>query len=280
MPLLVTFLRACLFSAYFFALTLVMGLGSLPLRAFRRNAALAYAQLWTRLSVAGFKRICGVEVRVTGLDHVPRDAPCIIASQHQSVFDTLVWMNLVARPTYVMKKELTKLPLVGPMLLLSGMIPVEREAGSKALRQLLGDTARAAAEGRQIIIFPEGTRTRPGERRRLQPGIVAMARQGALPVIPVATDSGFHWPRAGLLKHPGIITIAIGPPLRAGATKGALLADIAREWDMLSAGTEVGKSVENSVGANSARRSDGIPQGSQENHFPAGGRGKESPPAH
>ncbi|GBR05982.1 1-acyl-sn-glycerol-3-phosphate acyltransferase [Gluconacetobacter liquefaciens] len=253
-PPAMIFVRACLFNLYFVLLTIVMGIAAMPIRLFARRYALPYAKLWTRLSVAGLCHICGIRVVVTGREHLPA-GPCLLASQHQSAFDTLVWMNLVDRPAYVMKEELTRLPLVGPMLLLAGMIPVRRADGAKALRALLTATAEAAADGRQIVIFPEGTRTQAGETRRLHPGIVAMATHTGLPIIPVATDSGLRWSRKAFVKRPGPIHIAIGPALPADLGKARILGGITAAWQDLSnpfdrnEGTK--KPVDNSVGSQS-----------------------------
>ncbi|MBS4074455.1 1-acyl-sn-glycerol-3-phosphate acyltransferase [Ameyamaea chiangmaiensis] len=232
-------LRACAFNVTFAVVTLVMGVVSLPLRAFARPWALGYAQLWTRVSLACLRALCGIEVRVSGLEHLPAGTPCVIASQHQSAFDTLVWMNLVPRPAYVMKRELTRLPLVGPMLLASGMIAVERTAGAKAMRKLLSDTREAAADARQIVIFPEGTRTRPGEIVPLQPGLAAMATHAHLPVVPVVTDSGHCWGRNAFIKRPGIIHIVIGAPIEATRERGALLLAVRNAWTRLEADNPV-----------------------------------------
>ncbi|ACI52799.1 phospholipid/glycerol acyltransferase [Gluconacetobacter diazotrophicus PA1 5] len=247
-----TFVRACLFNLCFVTLTVVMGIAALPIRLFAHGFALRYAKLWTRLSVAALCRICGIRVIVTGRENLPAGQPCLLASQHQSAFDTLVWMNLVDRPAYVMKEELTRIPLVGPMLLLAGMIPVRRTDGPKALRALLAATGQAAADARQIVIFPEGTRTRPGEKARLHPGIVAMANHTGLPVIPVATDSGLRWSRNAFFKRPGPIHIAIGPALPPGLGRAGILPAISAAWDELSG--RFGKApsednpVDNSVG--------------------------------
>ncbi|MCQ8278729.1 1-acyl-sn-glycerol-3-phosphate acyltransferase [Acetobacteraceae bacterium KSS8] len=233
MSLFSTLLRATAFNLFFFVLTVVMGVAAFPIRWFAPGRALPYAKLWAGTTVKGLQRICGVELRITGLEHLAGDAPVLIASQHQSAFDTLVWMNLVPRPAYVMKKELTRLPLVGPMLLLAGMIPLEREGGAKALRDLLRDTASAVADRRQIIIFPEGTRVRAGEQVPLQAGIAALASHSGLAVLPVATDSGRCWSRNAFIKRKGPLHIDIGAPIPAGLKRAALLAAIREGWDTL-----------------------------------------------
>ncbi len=233
MTLFPTILRATAFNLFFFALTLIMGIAAFPIRWFAPGKALPYAKLWAGTTVKGLQRICGVELRITGLEHLVGEAPVLIASQHQSAFDTLVWMNLVPRPAYVMKKELTRLPLVGPMLLLAGMIPLEREGGAKALRDLLRDTAAAVTDRRQIVIFPEGTRVRAGEQVPLQPGIAALVTHSALSVLPVATDSGRCWSRNAFIKRSGVLHIDIGPPIPPGLKRQALLAAIREGWETL-----------------------------------------------
>jgi 1-acyl-sn-glycerol-3-phosphate acyltransferase len=228
-----TLLRACLFNLYFVLLTVAMGLGAFSIRLFAKRHALAYAALWCRLSIDGLRVICGIRIALSGREHLP-DGPVLIASQHQSAFDTLVWLTLVPKPAYVMKRELTRLPLVGPMLLLAGMIPVDREAGAKALRSLLRETDIAVADSRQIIIFPEGTRVPSGEVVALQPGIAALAAHTRLPVLPVATDSGRCWSRNAFIKRPGTIHIAIAPAITPEQLKGqprtALLGAIRNAW--------------------------------------------------
>jgi 1-acyl-sn-glycerol-3-phosphate acyltransferase len=141
----------------------------------------------------------------------------------------------------VMKRELTRLPLVGPMLLLAGMIPVDREAGAKALRGLLREADGAVADGRQIVIFPEGTRVAAGQLVALQPGVAALAAHTKLMVLPVATDSGRCWSRNAFVKRPGTIHIAIAPPITReqlqGQPRTALLEAIRAAWSREEART-------------------------------------------
>ncbi|GBQ15823.1 1-acyl-sn-glycerol-3-phosphate acyltransferase [Komagataeibacter rhaeticus] len=229
-----TVLRALAFNLYFLLLTIVMGIVAFPIRLFAPRLALGYAKLWTGLTLRGLRHICGIAVEVSGREHLPH-GPCLLACQHQSMFDTLVWMNLVPLPTYVMKRELERIPLVGPMLRLSGMIPVDRDGKARALRTLLAATDDAARKGRQIIIFPEGTRTPPGAPISLQPGIAALSAHTGLPVIPVATDAGLHWGRNALVKRPGTIHIAIGRPLPPGLRRAQLLPAIGGAWRSLCA---------------------------------------------
>jgi len=223
-------LRSALYAIYFYAVTLLFGIAAIALRRLAPRHALPFAKAWTATLLAGLRPICGIRLQVSGLQHLPAQGPALLASQHQSEFDTLVWMGLLRRPCYVMKQELTRTPLVGPMLVPAGMIPVDRAGGAAALRRLLQDAEAARDAGRQIVIFPEGTRVPPGDRVALQPGIAAVATRLGLPVIPVATDSGLIWTRSRLGMRPGIIHIAIGPPISPGAKRGTLLAEIETFW--------------------------------------------------
>jgi len=223
-------LRSGLYAIYFYSVTLVFGLGGIAVRLFAPRRALGFAQAWVATLLAGLRPICGIRLEVTGREHLPAQGPALLASQHQSEFDTLVWMQLLSRPAYVMKQELTRTPMVGPMLVPAGMIPVDRAGGAGALRRLLRDTAAARDDGRQIVIFPEGTRVRPGERVALQPGIAAVAARTGLQVIPVATDSGLRWTRSRLGMQPGPIHIRIGPPISPHLTRNELLDAIETFW--------------------------------------------------
>ncbi|MBF0861466.1 lysophospholipid acyltransferase family protein [Gluconobacter kanchanaburiensis] len=226
-------LRGVLFNLYLFWITLFMGFGTIPIRLMKRqDLALSYAKLWARLVLAGFCRICSVRIEITGRENLP-SGPLLIASQHQSFFDGFIWMTLVDRPDYIVKSELTRIPVVGPMLLLTGMIAIDRKAGPKALRNMMQATKAAHADNRQIIIFPEGTRTLPGERVSIQPGVIALARQADTPVVPVATDSGLFWDRNPWLKRPGILHVAIGRPLPVEQERRAFTKGLESAWDDL-----------------------------------------------
>ncbi len=225
-----SWLRAFAFLLYFYGLTLVLGVAGIAVRLFARERAHDFARFWVRLSLAGLAAICGVRFVVTGREHLPGPGAALLASQHQSAFDTLVWFLILPRPSYVMKRELTRIPLFGPLLVPAGMIPVDRSAGAAALRSVLEATQRAAEAGRQIVIFPEGTRVAPGRRVKLQPGIAAVATRLGLPVIPVATDSGLCWGRRAFRKNAGTIHIEVGAPIPSGIPRSALLDRIEAHW--------------------------------------------------
>jgi 1-acyl-sn-glycerol-3-phosphate acyltransferase len=223
-------LRAACYWAYFMLVLLAYGLAGIPVRMFARRRALGLAKAWTSTALAGLRPICGITIEVTGLENLPRRGPALLASQHQSEFDTLIWLRLLALPSYVMKQELTRIPLFGPLLVPAGMIPVDRAGAAGALRRLVQECTAARDAQRQIVIFPEGTRVPAGRQVALQPGIVAIAARLRLPVYPVATDSGRHWAHGRLGKYPGTIHVAVGPPILPGAAREALLGGIEAYW--------------------------------------------------
>ncbi|MFO1028753.1 MAG: lysophospholipid acyltransferase family protein [Acetobacteraceae bacterium] len=214
--------RSILFNIVFFSATFVLTLIATAMRFLTPERALDVPMLWARFNVRLLRWICGIRVEVTGLENIP-PGPALIASRHQSAFDTFVWLTLVPKCCYVLKQELLKIPLFGILIARSGMIAVDRGAGSAALRSLLREGERAVREQRQIIIFPEGTRGPPGAMLDLQPGVAALAARLALPVIPVATDSGRCWGRRAFRKRPGVIRIVIGKPIAADTPRPALM---------------------------------------------------------
>jgi 1-acyl-sn-glycerol-3-phosphate acyltransferase len=246
-----TVLRSALFNVFFFVSTFVLLFPGTVLRLFAPERVLGFAGAWARLELAALRVICGIGFEVTGREHLPLNGPALIASSHQSAFDTMVWMLLVPRCCYVLKRELLMIPLFGGMLRASRMIAIDREAGASALRMLLKQGEDAAGAGRQIVIFPEGTRADPGTRLPLQPGAAALAARLGLPVIPVATDSGLFWGRRAFRKRPGSIHVAIRAPLPADLPRRELMQ---RLESALREPVEVaGLPVDNSVGLASER---------------------------
>ncbi len=226
-------LRSLVFNLWFYFVTVVLALSAYVPRALTssRVPQWAIARTWARLTLGGLRWICGVRWEVTGREHLPPEGPALIASMHQSAFDTMIWMLLVPWPCYVLKRELVRIPVFGAMCTATDMIAVDRDAGANAIRGLLRETDRVLQDRRQIVIFPEGTRTAPGQLGELQPGIAAMARHSGLPVIPVATDSGFCWGRRAFRKRPGVIRITIRPPLQTGLPRAELMARLEQEFN-------------------------------------------------
>jgi 1-acyl-sn-glycerol-3-phosphate acyltransferase len=239
-------LRSALFNVFFFAATFVLTLFGTAVRYAAPERPLDVARLWARVVVGGVRVICGIRLEVLGREHLREGGAMLIASAHQSAFDTFVWLVLVPRCCYVLKQELLRIPLFGPLVRSTGMIAVDRTGGAAALRGLLRDAERAVREGRQIVIFPEGTRAEPGAPLPLQPGIVALAARTALPVVPVVTDSGQCWGRRAFRKRAGTIHIRVLEPIPAGIGRNQLMQRL--ESALRNEVVSTAESVDNSVG--------------------------------
>jgi len=220
-----TLARSLLFNLFYFSSTAILLIPGVFVRLFAPHRALALATLWARVELAAARMICGIKLEVSGMEHLQPGA-ALIASRHESAFDTLVWLTILPRVAYVLKTELLRIPIFGSLVRPAGMIPVDRDGGSTALRSLMRDGAAAARDGRQIVIFPEGTRAEPGRMPPLQPGVAALAAATKLPVTPVVTDSGDYWGRRAFRKRPGTIRLVVLPPLPTGLARTVLMDDL------------------------------------------------------
>jgi 1-acyl-sn-glycerol-3-phosphate acyltransferase len=174
-----TLLRSLLFNIVYFTTTFAMALYGV-IACHSQERAFRLSRAWGRTSLFLARALCGMRLEVSGLEHVPQEGPALIACGHQSAFDTMVWLVLLPRTAYVMKQEVGRIPLFGALTLRAGMISVDREAGAAAIRALARAARSAAAAGRQIVIFPQGTRVAPGDIVALQPcGQPAAGHSGA-----------------------------------------------------------------------------------------------------
>lgn len=222
-----TALRSLLFNLVFFGWSALLAFLYLPLVAFPGRAIMGGARLWARSSLWLLRRIVGIRYRVRGLENLPSGA-AIIASKHQSAWETLAFLLCLPYPVYVVKRELLAIPLFGPYLRKVGMIAVDRKGGATALRSLLDEARHHLDLGRTIVIFPEGRRTAPGEHRPYQPGVAALYTRLGAPVVPVALNSGLFWGRRSFLKRPGLITLEFLTPIEPGLERAPFIDALAR----------------------------------------------------
>jgi 1-acyl-sn-glycerol-3-phosphate acyltransferase len=242
-----TIVRSTLFNVFFFTMTFIIALvPGMFVRLIAPARVMDVARMWARIMVGAARIICGIRLQVHGLERLEGADARLIASNHQSAFDTIVWLTLLPRCCYVVKQELLRIPLFGPLLSLSGMIAVDRGGGAAALRQLLREADRALREKRQIVIFPEGTRATPGVRLPLQSGVAALAARTHLPVVPVVTDSGHCWGRRAFQKRSGTIHIRVLDPVPAAISRAHLMQCL--EITLRTDPTILDEAVENSVG--------------------------------
>jgi 1-acyl-sn-glycerol-3-phosphate acyltransferase len=205
-------LRSLLYAALFYPLTVIWVLSGIVASLLGRRPMLAVVLSWVELHHWLARHVLGVQVQVDG--EIPAGLS-LIAVKHQSMLETLEMVRLANLPVIVIKKELADIPLFGWMTRRYGVIPVERSAGAKALRALVAAGKEAVATGRPVIIYPEGTRVRVGERPELRSGFAALYRALGLPVVPVAVDSGRIWGR-GFVHHGGTVTLKVGATIPAG----------------------------------------------------------------
>ena len=215
-------LRSALYALIFYPGTTLYVLAGIVVIPLGREPVRRVADAWASFNRACARYILGITSRVEG--HVPEGA-VIVALKHQAMFETTEIALIVKTPATVMKADLARIPLWGKLTQVYGIIPVEREGGGPALRRMLRAAEEAAAEGRPIVIFPEGTRVAPGERPPLQPGFAGLYRTLKLPVVPVALDSGKVWPKRGS-KRPGIVTFRFGEPIPPGLPRAEIEARV------------------------------------------------------
>ena len=206
-------LRSLLFAILFYPATLMLSVFGLVVGLVSRNALLGTVMAWVNVHNWLARELVGIDVKFEG--EIPA-GQYLIAVKHQAMFETMEMLRHCCRPIIVIKRELSDIPLFGWMTRRYGAIPVERSAGAKALRKMVADAKAALATGRPVMIFPEGTRVPVGETPPLQSGFAGLYRALALPVIPVAMDSGRVWPRGSWVKQPGTVTFRVGATIPAG----------------------------------------------------------------
>ena len=209
---LTAFLRSLLYAAIFYPATFVLCVAGVIASLFGRKPTLAVVLGWVDFHHSLARDVLGIDVRVEG--EMPQGCN-LIAVKHESMFETLEMVRLTNLPVIVLKKELANLPLFGFLTKRYGHIAVERSAGTKALRALVEEGRKAVESGRSVIIYPEGTRVRPGETPPLRSGFAALYRALGLPVVPVAIDSGRLW-GGGFVHHSGTITFKVGETIPPG----------------------------------------------------------------
>jgi 1-acyl-sn-glycerol-3-phosphate acyltransferase len=218
-------LRSLLFNIAFNLWTAVALILGWPVLLLPYPATYWFGRQWVRVSLWLLRHLVGLDHRVLGLEHARR-GPAIYAVKHQSSWDTLVFALLLHHPAYVLKRELLFLPLFGLYLLSAGMIPVDRSGRATALKRMLAAARRRRDQGRDLLIFPEGTRVPPGAHQPYHPGIAALYSQLDLPVVPVALNSGLFWGRRSFNKKPGRITLEFLPAIPPGLPRRAFMAEL------------------------------------------------------
>ena len=210
-----TVARSILFALVFYGWSALLSPFYVPFMLLPRRMFWFMSWVWVQSCLRLVECIVGIRYEVRGRENLP-PGPFIIASKHQSAWDTLIYNKLFEDCAYVLKRELFWFPGFGWFLWRVGMVGIDRSGGAQALKSLVRQVRDRLAAGRNIIIFPQGTRTPPGADRPYLPGVSALYMQSGAPIVPVALNSGMFWPRRRFVKRPGLIIVEILPPILPG----------------------------------------------------------------
>ena len=213
-------IRSLIFQVVFYLNTTVHVLASMPTMILPHRVMVEIARSWGRTSVWLLGVVCGVKLECRGREKIP-PGPLLVASKHQSAWDTFALLGLFPYPAYILKRELTWIPFFGWCLLKTGMIPLDRGAGKEAMAGLIVRVRKAIALGRQVIVFPEGTRRPLHAEPDYKLGVVQLYAQCAVPCLPMALNSGQFWPRRSFLRPPGTIVVEFLDPIPPGQPRAA-----------------------------------------------------------
>ncbi len=232
------FIRSLVFNILFFGITLIACVALLPGLFFKKSVGLKIARLWLRIVYSLEKNIIGLDYEIRGKENLPpADQSFIVASKHQSTYETMKLHLLFDDPSIVLKKELLSIPLWGHFLKKVDVIAINRKNRDDAMKSIIDGAKRMKTQKRPIIIFPQGTRVAPETTTQEKPykgGIVKMAKEAELPIIPLALNSGIFWRRNSFFKYPGKVVFEFLPAINITAERSEILKTIEHEVEMHS----------------------------------------------
>ena len=220
------YIRSFIFNSAFYVGTAILVVVMGPVLLLPSFLARYIARFWGWLAHKQLY-IVGIRQRAYGDRHL--DKQVIYAVKHQSAWETILLSWLLHAPAFVLKVELLSLPIIGLFFVKTGCIPVDRADGMRALRKMRDAALELAAQGRSMLIFPQGTRVAPGASKPYEIGVFAMYESTGLPVVPVALNSGLVWPRNSWLKYPGIVDIHFLEPILPGLTRKQFMAKLEQQ---------------------------------------------------
>jgi len=225
----VNFARSLAFAAALVVVTPPYAVVALATFALPRMARYRIISGWSRLVIWLSRRLLGITWRIEGGEHLP-DGPAVILAKHQSAWETMAFQVIFPPQVHVLKRELLWIPFFGWGLALMSPIAINRGRGAAALRSIARRGRERLGQGFWVVVFPEGTRVAPGERREYQLGGAWLAAASGAPVVPVAHNAGLFWPRNAFLKRPGTVTIRIGPTIDAANRDPKTVNRLAETW--------------------------------------------------
>jgi len=221
--------RSVLFLLLQILLTVPFGLASPFLLLLPRLLRYRIITLWGRAVIFLARGVLGIRHRIIGLEHLPK-APAVVLSKHQSAWETIAFQQIFPPLSFVLKKSLLHIPFFGWGLAAFSPIAIDRGAGREALKQIEAQGKERLGQGFWVLVFPEGTRMAPGEVGDYQIGGPWLAAKAGAPVVPVAHNAGRCWPKNAFIKHPGEITVVIGPPIPTAGRKASEVLAETQAW--------------------------------------------------
>ncbi|MES9828633.1 MAG: lysophospholipid acyltransferase family protein [Candidatus Thiodiazotropha sp.] len=205
-------------------------IGTLIGWALPKNGIHWFDHAWSRINLWGLEHICGLNYRLQGEENIPEES-CIIFAKHQSAWETIALISLIPGPkSWVLKRELLFVPFMGWVMYYFKPIAIDRKSGRKAVEQIIEQGTERLESGKNVFVFPEGTRVAPGTRKRYGIGGALLAENSAYPVLPVAHNAGVFWRRRDIRKYPGTIDVRIGPLIQTKGLSAAKINQAAEEW--------------------------------------------------
>lgn len=226
--------RSVLFNLLFYLTLAVYLIAALPTFAMPRRVLVELVRLWAKTNLWLLRLICNLRVEFIGLEKIPAGA-LICASKHQSMWETFALITLFDDPTYILKRELMWIPFFGWCAWKTGMIPVDRGKRSQALADMTERARLELQRGRQLVIFPEGTRRPPGAPPKYKFGVAHLYAEIGVPCLPIALNSGLFWPRRSFLRYPGIVRVRLLDPIPPGLDKQVFFARLQEEIESATA---------------------------------------------
>jgi 1-acyl-sn-glycerol-3-phosphate acyltransferase len=206
------FIRSLIFNILFYLVFLLWAIVALPTLVLPRAALLRVASWWAKTNILLMRIVCGTKVEFRGVEKIPK-GPLLVASKHQSMWETISLLHFFDAPFFVLKRELKRIPIFGLFLIKANMIAIDRKAGGRALIAMMKRASEEVRRGRQFVIFPEGTRTAPGAPPDYKRGVVQIYADCGVPCLPVALNSGLFWPRRTFMRYPGTLVVEFLDPL-------------------------------------------------------------------
>jgi 1-acyl-sn-glycerol-3-phosphate acyltransferase len=219
------FLRSLLFNILFYPVFVFWAVIALPTLMMPRAALMKVASWWARSNILLMRVICNIKVEFRGVEKIPK-GPLVVAAKHQSMWETISLLRFFDAPFFVLKHELTWIPLFGLFVVKANMIAIDRGAGGRALRAIMRRAEEEVRHGRQFVIFPEGTRRPVGAPPHYKSGVSMIYADCAVPCLPVALNSGLFWPRRTFMRYPGTLVVEFLDPLPPGLPRGEFMARI------------------------------------------------------